>query len=260
MPGDLEGSPLLTFFPYVPDDAPSPAQRALAALLAHRFDAYKAKVVRPFFKDHFARLDRQIVLVDALTAIDAGGTALSELETTLTGVLQVFRPGAARLLSLVMPRRIDRILFAATKADHLHSANHDRLAEILGAVTRRAHARAELAGADVKAMALAALRATREAEVTANGERLACIVGTPLAGERVGDEHFDGARSAAIFPGDLPRASELLGHPDGARTLDLRIVRFQPPRIANGAGEAAASWPHIRLDRALDFLIGDRLA
>ncbi|MCB1435355.1 MAG: YcjX family protein, partial [Alphaproteobacteria bacterium] len=146
------------------------------------------------------------------------------------------------------------------KADHLHSANHDRLAEILGAVTRRAQDRAALAGAEVKAMALAALRATREAEVTSHGQQLACIVGTPLAGEHVGDTRFDGTRSAAIFPGDLPRASDLLGHPDGARTTDLRIVRFQPPYVPDAASGAGTTWPHIRLDRALDFLIGDRLA
>ena len=29
-----------------------------------RFDAYKREVVKPFFRDHFARIDRQVVLVE----------------------------------------------------------------------------------------------------------------------------------------------------------------------------------------------------
>ena len=36
----------------------------------------------------------------------------------------------------------------------------------------------------------------------------------------------------------------------------LEIVRFAPPRVSADA----PAWPHIRLDRALEFLIGDRLA
>ena len=39
---------------------------------------------------------------------------------------------------------------------------------------------------------------------------------------------------------------------------DFRFLRFRPPRLQNeGTGEP--SLPHIRLDRALQFLIGDRL-
>ena len=40
--------------------------------MERRFEAYKSAVVRPFFRTHFARLDRQIVLVDTLAALDAG--------------------------------------------------------------------------------------------------------------------------------------------------------------------------------------------
>ena len=37
--------------------------------MERRYEAYKDVVVRPFFREHFARLDRQIVLVDALAAL-----------------------------------------------------------------------------------------------------------------------------------------------------------------------------------------------
>ena len=260
LPGDLEGSPLLTFYPV--DAAGGGATGPLARLLERRFEAYKARVVKPFFRDHFARLDRQIVLVDVLAALDQGAAAVADLERALAETLQMFRPGAHTWLNLVLPRRIDRILFAATKADHLHQSGHDRLEAILSELTQRAANRASFAGAEVKSLAFAALRSTREADVARGGEKLPCIVGTPLPGERIGHQVFDGQKSAVVFPGDLPDdldAALKLGGP----TLDdgIRALRFRPVRVPpDGPTGIASSWPHIRLDRALDFLLGDRLA
>ncbi len=67
LPGDLAGSPVLTFAP-LPQPA-DPPRKSLWREMARRFDAYKAQVVQPFFRDHFARIDRQVVLVDVLGAI-----------------------------------------------------------------------------------------------------------------------------------------------------------------------------------------------
>ncbi|MFN5526078.1 YcjX family protein, partial [Bradyrhizobium sp.] len=62
MPGNLAGSPALTFAPLdVPADGRAP-DGSLWAMMARRYESYKDIVVRPFFRDHFARLDRQIVL------------------------------------------------------------------------------------------------------------------------------------------------------------------------------------------------------
>ena len=69
----------------------------------------------------------QIVLVDLLAALNSGPAALRDLETALDGVMHAFRAGRASRLGAIFRPRIDRILFAATKADHLHHADHDRL-------------------------------------------------------------------------------------------------------------------------------------
>jgi predicted YcjX-like family ATPase len=37
-------------------------------------------------------------------------------------------------------------------------------------------------------------------------------------------------------------------------------MRFRPPALERTAEGLTLSLPHIRLDRALDYLIGDRLA
>ena len=173
-------------------------------MMERRYEAYKTHVVRPFFRDHFARLDRQIVLVDMLAALNSGPAALRDLETALDGVMQAFRAGRPRASPRSVRPRVDRILFAATKADHLHHADHDRLEAILRLLTARAIARAEGLGAEIDVIALAAVRATREAEIRHGGETLQAIVGMPEAGERIGGETFDGVAEAAVFPGGLP--------------------------------------------------------
>jgi hypothetical protein len=235
-----------------------------------RYEAYKDVVVRPFFRDHFARLDRQIVLVDALAAFNAGPEALHDLEAALSGILDCFRIGRSTFLSNLFRPRIDRILFAATKADHLHHQSHDRLEAVLRRAVAKAAGQAEVAGAAIDVVALAAVRATREAVVTRGRDKLPSITGTPAPGEVANGETFDGETEVATFPGDLPDNPEDL-FDGGFRGLsstpsdktDFRFLRFRPPRLAREGlaheGAEGPFLPHIRLDRALQFLIGDRL-
>ena len=92
MPGDLEGSPALTFAPLPLAEGVGRAG-TLAAMMERRYEAYKTFVVKPFFENHFARLDRQIVLVDALAALNSGAEALRDLQRGLNDVLAAFRIG-----------------------------------------------------------------------------------------------------------------------------------------------------------------------
>jgi uncharacterized protein len=244
LPGDLEGSPLLTFA-----DAQF-APGSLGQLMARRYDSYVARVVKPFFFGHFARLDRQIVLVDVLTALNAGPAAVNDLKIALTDVMSSFRLGANSFASELFGHRIEKVLFAATKADLLHHAAHDKLESILRVLVDEAATRAEYAGATYDVAALSAIRATREAFVKQKSEDLACIAGIPEIGQSIGDTLFDGQKEAAIFPGDLPTDPEaaLNGELEGK----LKFVKFRPPLLKE------TTFPHIRLDRALEFLIGDK--
>jgi len=298
MPGDFEGTPALTFAPLPPGGEST--SKSLAAMMERRYEAYKTNVVRPFFRDHFARLDRQIVLVDALQALNAGPGAVADLAEALAEILACFRPGKASWLASILTRRIDRIVFAATKADHLHRTSHDRLEKILRRLVADAMARATFAGAEVDVVALAAVRATREAMIDHDGERLPAILGQPLPGETLGGEALDPNGEFALFPGDLPEDPEsIFAARDAAREaadssrevgadsdsasstsprradspVELRradsesepeeptveFVRFRPPRLEKTAEGFTLSLPHIRLDRTLEFLLGDRL-
>jgi uncharacterized protein len=267
MPGGLAGSPALTFAPLELAAHGPPPEGSLWAMMVRRYEAYKDIVVRPFFRDHFSRLDRQIVLVDALAAFNAGPEALRDLEAALAGVLDCFRIGRSTLLSSLFRPRIDRILFAATKADHLHQSSHDRLEAILRRTVLKAAAGAQYAGAAIDVVALSAVRATREAQVQRGRDKLPSIIGTPAADGGNGGETFDGTTEVATFPGDLPANPEELFKGNNAfrglssapaERTDFRFLRFRPPRLDRQEADGPVL-PHIRLDRALQFLIGDKL-
>jgi len=268
MPGDLANTPALTFAPLELSTDGPPSAGSLWAMMRRRYESYRAVVVRPFFRDHFARLDRQIVLVDALAAINAGPEALRDLEHALNEVLAAFEVGRKTLMSALLRPRIDRILLAATKADQLHHTSHDRLENILRRLAQGAISKAEAAGAQVDVVALSAVRATREATARRGRQQLPCVVGVPLAGEAVVGEIFDGETEVAIFPGDLPDDPNtlLLGDENAFRGLattslqnvDFRFLRVRPPALEI-TETGVPALPHIRLDRALQFLIGDKL-
>ncbi len=250
LPGDLAGSPVLTFAPL--RDTGSAGRGSLGREMVRRYDSYKANVVRPFFRDHFARIDRQVVLVDVLGAIHAGPRAVEDLRRTMTEVLTAFRPGTSGFLaSLLGGKRVGKILFCATKADHLHHTQHARLTAIMEALVREARRRADFAGAKTEAMSIAALRATVEETRHHQGRDLNVVRGRLL----------DTGRQAAFYPGALPEDPAQLMTParDGAEKwldADYEVMRFAPAPMTLRAGDGP---PHIRLDRAAQFLIGDRL-
>lgn len=254
LPGEMEGSPVLTFAPVPEPD--KPGRGSLWREMSRRFESYKSQVVKPFFRAHFTRIDRQIVLVDALGAIHAGPPAVEDLRRAMAEILAAFRPGRNAFLSrLLLGRRVEKILFAATKADHLHHTQHPALTAIMEALVSDAKSRADYAGAETAAMSIAALRATVEETLDHDGTPLDCVRGTLL--------NPDGSRGrqAAFYPGELPGDPQRLLAParDGADAWlddDYQVMNFAPADLRLKPGEGP---PHIRLDKAAQFLIGDRL-
>jgi hypothetical protein len=245
----MEGSPALTFAPLPP--TPEATRRSLWRESERRFEAYKRLVVKPFFREHFARIDRQVVLVDVLGALARGPRAFEDLRGAMADILGAFNPGrSAWLARMLGQRRVDRILFAATKADHLHHSQHKRLTALVEALLREAKDRAEFAGAETEALAIASLRTTVEDRVEHGGAMLDVVRGRLSSGKQ-----------AAQHPGDLPEDPGRLLAParQGAEDWPLQdyaVRDFAPAPLTLRPGEGP---PHIRLDRAAEFLIGDLL-
>ncbi len=249
LPGDLAGSPVLTFAPLPKTRCP---RGSLGREFERRFESYKRNIVRPFFRDHFAKIDRQIVLVDVLGAIHAGPSALDDLRSAMARILGAFRPGRNDFLTRIFQgRRVEKILFAATKADHLHHSQHPQLTAITQALLREAKDRADFAGAKTAAMSIAALRTTVEETVDHKDGPLDVVRGRLLENDK----------QAAFYPGKLPSDPAHLLAPARAGSqnwldADYSVMNFAPAQLDLRPGDGP---PHIRLDKAAQFLLGDRL-
>jgi len=242
--GQIADPSLLWFCPMPFAIGVHPRGGSMAALMEARFEAYKQLVVRPFFAQLARGVDRQIVLVDVLRALNAGQAAFADQRLAFETILAAFRFGRRGLLRLLFGARIDRVLFAATKADHVPALQRDHLEALMANLVAVPTLRAEAANAQVAAMALASICCTEDGTDVIDGRKVDVVIGLPEGGER----------RIRFFPGIVPVAPPPEGF-WGERFTEFPV--FQPPRIAPEEGDGV---PHINLDKALDFLLGDTLA
>ncbi|GHB27809.1 YcjX family protein [Salinicola rhizosphaerae] len=245
LPGDLQGAPVLQFFP-LPGVGEADRQRletlpdtSLYQTLAKRFRYYQQHVVKPFYRDHFRRFDRQIVLVDVLGALNAGPERFEDLSLALSTLMKSFDYGKRSLLNRLFAPRIDRLAIAATKADHVTADQHGHLVTLLESLLAEPIKDLRYADVPVRAFSLASIRATDAREIEENGKRQPVLRGHGLKDEPL-----------LIYPGDVPSR---LPAPGFWERQGFSFTAFRPLAPADGA------LPHIRMDAALEWLIGDKL-
>jgi predicted YcjX-like family ATPase len=243
-PGQIADPSLLWFCPMPLAIGAQAREGSMAGLMEARFDIYKQVVVQPFFTQLARGVDRQIVLVDVLRALNAGQAAFADQRLAFETILAAFRFGRRSLLRLLFGARIDRVLFAATKADHVPALQRDHLEALMANLVAVPTLRAEAAHARVAATALASIRCTEDGTDVIDGRKVDVVIGLPEGSER----------RVRFFPGIVPVTPPPEGF-WGERFTEFPV--FQPPRIAPADGNGV---PHINLDKALDFLLRDALA
>src|SRR5499427_5971991 len=213
-------------------------------LMAERFEVYKREQVVRFYQDHFRQYSRQIVLVDVLRALLAGRDAFDDTRLALDAILESLRYGHGGILSkLLLGPHIDKVLFAATKADHVPDIQRDHLAALLRNMAAFPALEVRSSNAQLDVTALASVISTAEDTQEIDGQRLQVVVGRPV-GSKTQSKFFVG--NVPIRP---PRA-------DAWGSPFLNVPVFEPPAIDPSPVEGIA---HINLDLALEFLLGDRL-
>jgi hypothetical protein len=243
-PGQIADPSLIWFCPMPFAVGARVRHGTMAALMEARFEGYKRAVVQPFFAQLARGVDRQIVLIDVLRAINAGPEAFTDQRLALETILGAFRFGRRGLLRLLFGARIDRVLFAATKADHVPALQRDHLEALMANLVAVPTLRARQAHARVAATALASIRCTEDGTDVIDGRKVDVVIGLPEGSQR----------RIRFFPGIVPVTPPPAGF-WGERFTEFPV--FQPPRIVLSAGDGV---PHINLDKALDFLLGDALA
>lgn len=244
----------------IPDSPPLPSDRALFPLpmdaaeigaplpgsnlhaLQERYHTYLERQVRPFYQRHFSSFDRQIVLIDCLQTLNSGQACFEDMKTALNAILQSFDYGRSGFLRRLFSPRIDRVLFASTKADHVTANQHHNLDRFLELIIQDARREMRFEGVDTHCLALASIRSTEAAQTRLHGQLLSCLRGRSK----------DSGEEIALFPGEIP--TELPG-PDDWNQERFRFLDFAPRPLPRAGLQPEH---HIRLDQALEFMIGDQ--
>lgn len=242
LPGDLEGAPILMFCPLPSQDEP-PAD-SLYQVMAQRFEAYKERVVKRFYREQFSSFDRQIVLIDLFETLNRGYGTFRDMQDALSVVMESFAYGRSGLFGRLFSPRIDRVLFAATKADQVAANQHHNLRLLLEQMLTEAAREVRFSGVETSTLTLASVKSTETVITDHQGHKLSCVKGIPL----------DRDREVLLFPGEIPAH---LPTPEDWVEGRFKFMGFRPPRLDN---PLQGSLPHVRLDQALEFLIGDKLA
>ena len=247
MPGDMAGAPALQFFPWPFVDEASLTglnktdKHSTFGMLQARYDYYCQHVVRRFYKDYFVKFDRQIVLVDCLQPLNSGPQSFNDMRLALTQLMQSFHYGQRTLLRRLFSPVIDKLLFAASKADHITHDQHVNLVSLLQQMVQDAWQNAAFEGIKIDCLGLSAIKATESGNINHQQQVLPALRGHRLA---------DG-QPLTFYPGEVPSR---LPAPGFWQTQGFRFEAFRPAEM-----DINAPLPHIRMDSALEFLLGDKL-
>lgn len=236
LPGALAGTPLLEFVPWVWDEPRESSEESLYSTLAERYEAYKEKVVRKFYKDCFSRLDRQIIVVDCLKALMGGKETFMDINDSFDVLLKHFNYGSGSLFSRLFSPSIDKVMFAATKADAITNNQHANLHNLLKSMIKQASQRVRGDGSHCETMVLSAIRATECMQYKEESEVLVTSYLEDLA----------------FFPGSVPAQWTRESMEFFQKNFALKNIR--PPKLQMGQ-----VLPSMNMDILLHYILGDKL-
>jgi predicted YcjX-like family ATPase len=239
VPGEFAGTPLLQLLPLLPEQLAQGG--ALVDFMQKQFASYQQLVIKPFYRQYFSSLDRQVVLVDILGALNAGESALLELKQSMLLILQSFDYGPESWLRRIFKPRISKVLFAASKADHVTPDQYQALTLLLQQLLLQHLHKVKFQLCPYEVMAIAAIKASEAGFIQQQGQQQPCLRGISAAtGEAL-----------TYYPGDVP------GYWPDHQLFSQHNFEFQ--------SLSPLPWPktnmpgHIALDHLLEYLLGDKL-
>ncbi|MBQ9275291.1 MAG: YcjX family protein [Succinivibrio sp.] len=240
LPGNLQGAPLLEFVPWLGQKVSRAPQGSLYQTLQQRYEAYRREVVERFYRECFSALDRQVVLIDCFQALRGGEEVFHNVNETLQALLKNFSYGDNNLLTRIFSPRIDKVIFAATKADQVTFAEQPHLLSLLQSLVSPAARQVAAAGIKCEYLVLAAIAATRCFELEYQG-RLTQVLSTGREGEKW------------YNPGEFPAQWSL----EAMEHFQRFFLHKELPPPPLGDGDPI---PAQNLDIMLSYMLRDKLA
>ena len=257
LPAELAGAPILEFFPFPNlnaidgNDYQNASDDSFIGMLRSRYIEYKEQVVKVFYQQYFLRFDRQIVLADCLTPLNAcsdnsGSESFADLQLAIDMILESYSYGKSGLFSRMFSPKIDKLLFAATKADHVTSEQHAPMVSLLNQLIYQSKHKLNYEAIEMKTLAIAAVKSTTSGKTLHKGEKVPVIQGDVLP------KGQESVKRMTLFPGAVPEKLPEKGY---WRECAFNFINFLPTR----GMEKHEPLPHIRMDLVLQFLLADKM-
>ncbi|EXI62078.1 hypothetical protein MHD_01490 [Mannheimia granulomatis] len=241
-----KGAPVFQFFPLLNlsesewEKLEQSDRNSTFHTLKKRYQHYQQKIVKPFYEDYFSQFDRQVILADCLTPLNYGYHEFMEMKLGLQQLFKHFHYGNRSLFHRLFSSNIDKLLFIATKADHITSDQLPNLESLMRQLVQEGGRFAEFDGIETGYLAISAIQATDAVNVTQNGKTIKA-----LRGIRSSDR-----KQVTLYPGSVPSR---LPDKNYWQFNRFEFDQFEPKPL-----EFNQSIPHLRMDSVLQFLLADR--
>ena len=248
LPGEYQGAPALQFFPLIHLDAQqwqALEQNSTSAsyfkVLKKRYQYYREKIVKRFYEKYFSHFDRQIILADCLTPLNYSQQAFNETKESLRQLFKNFHYGNRSLIHRLFAPKIDKLLFVASKADHVTADQLPNLISLMRQLVQEGGQHVNFVGVQNEYSAIASIRATKPVLVNDHGQTVKA-----LQGIRSSDK-----KAVTVFPGSVPAR---LSNAEFWQHNGFEFDQFEPLPL-----DEHERIPHLRMDTVLQFLLADKL-
>ena len=263
LPAELAGAPILEFFPFPNltnidgNDYQNASDNSFIGMLRARFIEYKEEVVKKFYRQHFLRFDRQIVLADCLTPLNscsknAGAESFDDLQLAIDMILESYHYGRSGLFSRLFSPKIDKLLFAATKADHVTGEQHASMVSLLNELIFQSKHNINFEAIEMKTLAIASVKSTTAGKSYHKGQPVSVIQGYTTKNPPEEDSLAGTRDKITLFPGSVPNQ---LPKQAFWQECAFNFIDFLPLNEM----KKSQPLPHIRMDQVLQFLLADKM-
>jgi predicted YcjX-like family ATPase len=241
-PGDMKDDPLLLFCP-LPTPMGEVDEGSVYDTFRNRYEVYVGEVVKRLYLEHFKTFDSQVILVDLVKTLNEGEAVFNDMHLALKNILKTFTYGTNNIFSKFFDLKIDHVLFAATKADHIPLNAHNSYEKLLRQMIWDIKKELDVQHIDTEVTVFSAVKSTQFVKANLNGIAVDCVRGI-VEGESEPSTHFPG-----ILPKDY-------NDPNFWENADFNFMTFKPISFPPRDTSAVE---HIRMDRLIYSLLKDRV-
>jgi predicted YcjX-like family ATPase len=241
--GDLDDSSILLFTPLPKPKNITPHEDSIYSRFNKRYEKYINTIVEPLAHQYFSQFDRQIVLVDVIKSLQNGYDSFLDMTKAIKSIIEIYKYGEQSFLKKFIEKKIDRVLFAATKADYISSSQHSNYQSLLETIVEEAIKELNVKGINTKTVVLSSVKSTEDTVKRYQGKELHCLMG------RVKGNLMDTIEYTGEIPKSFPQKRDW-------REKMFSFAEFEPTPFPD---RDVDSVPHINMDLAIEYLFGDKL-